>query len=464
MRLLIPALLLVAATASTASTASAGEKFNRRVAILDDFPREVSRGSEIVISGKRVGAYKTPELIVIAPNGRTYRIVKGTFGEYTFAFEVEFENGVGIYRMELMLRTHKRYQSAARFNVWYGKRKPKAYEDPPLPEGPPTPISIHTRLVEKRVQRHVNALRKQIKLKPVGWNEAVAARARDHASKMARVERRVHKFGNTGVNEMLTRSGAGKWAPESGPDEGWPNVTTLRPFSPPQIRSTNDNPRNHVVHFVLAASSLDVMWEQYFVREAAFRLLAADPHCLEVGIGCARSKKGNKQLVYYCICFVQVNDKTVKSRQDRAYDKMLRDTTGDDPKLVRRLALWGRAKTGLPRMKKWLKSARADIAGAALDGLLVLDEEEARKIAAKLDATAVEAERTGRLGAAYGFFAAMGQSYYDWEWRNRGKERSKAIRAAARAEFDQIEMVSDPDEKKKQLKAFTRRCQGIPLE
>ena len=53
----------------SAGPVTAEELFNKRVALVDDFPREVARGKDLVISGRRVGAYKTPELIVIAKHG-----------------------------------------------------------------------------------------------------------------------------------------------------------------------------------------------------------------------------------------------------------------------------------------------------------------------------------------------------------------------------------------------------------
>ncbi len=457
MRLILPLLLLVAVPAA------AEELFNKRVAIVEEFPREVARGKELIISGRHVGAYKTPELIVIAPDGRTYKNFKGIFDATTFAFEVEFTRGVGVYSMEIMLRTNKRYRSAARFKVWYGKKKPKRYVDPPLPEEVRTPVSINVRLVEKRVLGYLNRLRKQSKLKPVAWNEAVAARARDHASKMAKVQRRVHKFGNTGVVQMLEKDGAGQWAPESGPANGWPNVTSLRPFGPPQIRSTNDHPLNHVVDMMICSTSLNVMWERFFGRLPAFRLLAADPYCLEVGFGCARSTKGNKQIVYYCICFVQVNDKLVRSRQNSAYDKLLRETTGTDPKRIRRLAHWQRPKTTGKKLRAFMRSDRADIVGAAIDGLLVLDEEKTRKTITKADDKASVAENSARHGDAYRFFEALANSYYDLDWRARGRKRIGVIAKAAKAELDQIEMLGDPKEMKKELKDLARRCKGMPI-
>lgn len=455
-----PALLLLVFLTVPAAGA---EHFNKKVAILEAFPREVARGKDLILSGMRKGAFKSPELIVIAPNGRTYLCGKRTLTEYEFKFEMEFEEGVGAYRFELILRTQTRgVISAARFTVWYGKRKPAVVKEEPLPEGPETPPGVHVRLVEKRVLARMNAFRASIKLPPVGWNEAVAAQARDHAWRMAGAKRVVHKFGAWGVKERIASQGAAKWAPWSGPNEGWSRVVNVRPFPPPSLKPAGPRVQNHVVQNVSQDYSLNHLFEKDYVREAAFRLLAADPHCLEIGVGCAREAKGDPKRVYYCICFVQVNVKPTYQAQEAAFRAVLKEAKAKNPKAIRRMAMWSRGKPAASVLKSAMRSDDAAVRGAAIDAYLLLDEEDARRRVSEIVTSAETAARTGRHGDAYALYGTMAQVYYDARIWKPGRAGVKKAAQAARAEYDRI--FTEPAEKQGALlRALKRRIKGMPI-
>ncbi|MFI5402702.1 MAG: hypothetical protein ACHQ1G_07185, partial [Planctomycetota bacterium] len=184
-----------------AAAAKGAELFNEKVGILETFPREVARGKTLVLKGTLKGAYKSPELILIAPRGKTYLNGEQVINGQAFAFTVRFEEGPGPYRLELIARTPEATRSAARFTVYHGVPKPEVEPPEPPPTGPRTPYAIHVRLLEKRFFRLLGDFRKGIECEPVGWNEAVAARAREHAENMAEAHRRQHRFGGNGVLE-----------------------------------------------------------------------------------------------------------------------------------------------------------------------------------------------------------------------------------------------------------------------
>ncbi|MHC4732129.1 MAG: CAP domain-containing protein, partial [Planctomycetota bacterium] len=280
----------VGVLAFLAAFAAAAEMFNERVAVLEPFPREVARGKTMKLKGRVKGGFRKPELAIIAPSGKTYLNRDNRIGEHAFTFKVRFGEGPGPYRMEVLAHKTTAIQSAARFTVYYGRKRPPEEKEPPIPKGRKTPRDIHTLLVEKRFLARLNEFRRSVKLDPVGWNEAVAARAREHAVRMAKARRRQHRFGNVGVREMLGRDGAGPGG-ASGPDRAWTRLTGVRPFDRPAPQPPGPRVRNHVVVFILALDSLEEMFERYFVREAAFRLCALDPYCIEVAVGAARSPR-----------------------------------------------------------------------------------------------------------------------------------------------------------------------------
>lgn len=402
-----------------AATAAAGaEMFDESVAVLDPFPREVPAGEEILIRGLLKGRYRTPELILIAPNGKTYLNKHNTITGVSFVFKVVFEEGYGPYRLEIMADSGNVLSSAARFTVWHGQRRPAAEKEPPPPEGPPIPKTVHERLVEKRLQGLFNDFRAGLRLRPLDWNEAVAARARTHADRMAKAGRRLHKFGGVGVVEMLAADGAGQDG-LSGGSEGWLNVrSNFRPFLPLSPAPPGPNTWNEVVVFLTDDISLERMFEAYYVREAAFRICAADPFGEEIAIAAVRSPK-DPRLFYFCVCFVQINDTTIVAAQDRAWQAVWKAAEARDPAALRRLGVWGRRSRALSLVSGLLDDRDPAVASAALDAFLLLDERKAREEFDRIERRAQAEVAKGAPGSAVARLRAFAQVEYDLELRKR---------------------------------------------
>jgi len=462
------ALLLVLAAASAAS---AGELFNDKVAALDEFPREVALGTSLTIHGACHGAYKTPELVLIAPAGKTYLNEQAEISGPSFKFLVRFEEGPGPYRLELIARTNDATRSAARFTIYYGVPKPAVEPEEPPPAGPRIPYAIHTDVLEKRFQRLLNTFRVSIGCEPVGWNEAVAARAREHAAHMAEAFRRQHRFGGKGVLEMLKEDGAGQGG-LSGPAGPWAYVDDVRPFGPPTPGVTGPRMRNHVVVQNVSGDSTEDLFERHFVREAAFRICAADPHCVEVGIGAARIATAppapgkppppGSSTVFYCVCFVQVNEKTLIRGQDEAFDTLLRRGKDREPEVLRALGRWGRPKAW-KLLDAALDDPRPDVSGAAFDGLLVLDEEKAREEYARRTAPKEKALDDRRYADAAALFQPFRSCLCDKQIALTWAAVAREAQAAARRELAGI--IDGPEaERAAKVADLKRRVKGLDMD
>jgi len=408
-RVLLALLLAVAA-------ARGAEFFNDKVAVLEPFAREVPRGKTLVIEGLAKGAYENPELVLIAPNGKTYLNRDRKVAGAKFTFRVRFDEGPGPYRLEVIAHQRDATRSAARVTVHYAQRAPPEEEEEPPPTGPKTPLTIHERLIEKRFVRFLNTFRKEVGCAPVAWNEAVAARAREHAQRMAEADRRQHRFGRAGgVVEMLERDGAGE-SGLSGPAEPWGRTNSERPFGRHAPNPPGPRVWNHVVVQLAASESLQEMFETYFVREAAFRICAADPNCIEVAVGAARrappGARGRSPLVYYCVCFVQVNEKPVITAQDKFFERLLERARNREPEVLRALGIWGRDRSG-SLLRDALEDPDPAVASAAFDALLLLDEEKARAGIAKTDALREQAMKDYRYAEAVALAAPLQYVQYD---------------------------------------------------
>jgi len=460
-----------------AAAAGAEELFNARVAAIEPFEREVPRGKSLVIKGLVKGAFKDPQLILIAPNGRTYLNRDNEIREYGFTFTVKFDEGAGPYRLEIIASKPNSTQSAARFTVWYAARRPEVEPEPPPLTGEPDPVSVHARLLEKRFVRLLNGFRRSIHVDAVGWNEAVAARAREHAERMAAAQRRQHRFGREGgVLDLLQDGGAGPGG-LSGPQDGWTRLTSRRPFDRPVLQPPGPKVWNHVVVFVLASDSLPRMFEQFFVREAAFRICAADPYCLEVGVGAARTPppeakdpktgavlKGRQSpIVYYCVCFVQVNDRTLVDGQDDAYRQLLRRAAGREPELLRALGVWGRDGPALSLLGRAARDDSPVTASAAFDGLLLLDEEKARAELARLEERRAGLWEKGHYADAIALFEPLRYVTFDGRvGATRDRLRWEGNQAAAQ-ELAALKEQPDTPERAKALRDLKERAAGLPV-
>ncbi len=456
---------------AVSAAASAAELFNNKVGILDDFPREVPRGKTLVLTGVLKGAYKTPELIVIAPRGKTYKNEDGTINGQAFSFEVRFAEGTGPYRLELIARTPEATRSAARFTIWHGVSRPKAEAEEPEPTGPKIPSAIHVRLLEKRFFRLLNDFRKGIECDPVDWNEAVAARAREHAERMAEARRRQHRFGGTGVLEMLKTDGAGPGG-LSGSDSPWGNTDSFRPFLAPAPAPPGPRVWNRVVVQIVSGDSVEELFERHFVREAAFRICAADPLGLEAAVGAARiptapPARGKppppaSSTVFFCVCFVQVNEKPVIRHQDDAYGDLLKRAREHEPDVLRALGMWGRPKAA-DLLEHALDDPRHETVSAALDGLLLLDEAGTRVRVAQRMAAQRTAMEQGRYSDAVAPVEPFRHVLYDQEIASLYENAMRDARAAAVRELGAIRM-KPPEERTGAAEDLRRRAKGIGLD
>ena len=109
------------------------EYFIEKVAEFEPFKRRVARGRKFKIRGELKNRFQNPQLVLIAPNGKTYLNDKNNINGANFTFEVQFKEGKGTYRCELMAESKNRVMSAARFHLHYGIRTPKT-----IPSWPPS--------------------------------------------------------------------------------------------------------------------------------------------------------------------------------------------------------------------------------------------------------------------------------------------------------------------------------------
>jgi hypothetical protein len=443
-----------------AAAAAAEERFDAAVAIVEPFDREIRRGGELLIRGVLKGRFSNPELILVAPNGKTYLNKQKQVAGNTFLFEVRFEEGTGPYRLEMVAEDPNWMKSAFRLDVWHGVAAPASPEPPPdPPKFDPLRAARHDRLLEKDFLHILNAFRRELKLPPAAWNEAVSARAREHAGRMAKSRRLFHRFGGVGVVQMLQTNGAGSDG-ASGPGDGWLNVDSLRPFPAPSPGPPGPKVWNHVVPFVLEETSMERIFEIYFVREPAFRICAADPHLLEVGVGVVHL---GELYFFASVNFVQVNDTSLRARQERAHDALLRAAESQEPDLLRRVGVWGRGGRAMRLLEKAWRSPDPAVAAAAFDGIQLLDEPAALNLFDEAEGRArAELERR-RYATAEGEMRPFEKALFDPALRKRRTEFLKEAEKLAESELAAALALPDPAARRSALENIFARSAGTSL-
>ncbi len=454
---------------------AAEEEFFPKVGLVDDFPREVRRGKNLIIDGTLVRGYKNPELVLIAPDGRAYLNADNDTTDSEFTFTVHFDHGIGAYKMEIIGHRPSTDRSVARFTVWYGKNKPKdgKYE-PPIEEHPP-PRTLHERRIEKQFARWLQQLRRKVRVKPANWNEAVAARAREHAALMAEKNRKIHTFGGIGPRELLGKNGAGS-SGLSGPATPWTRLSKNRPFPRPRPALPSRDTTNYVVVDVFGCTDPFQKFQEHYLRLPGFRLKAVDPNCTEFAVGVARrplkqSKKGKRrthtraksQSIYICVVFVQVNDITLTEAQDEFYvDLRKRATKTPTPALMRALGNWSRPK-GIRILGRHLGHEKPEIAGAAHDGMMLLDKRQAINSAKAMVRKAQAALQRGQYGTVAALHAPYVYSLYDTEARHRALRTRRDLERTALRELGTI--LTGPEEgRAKKLRHLYMRCKGLKAQ
>jgi hypothetical protein len=219
-------------------------------------------------------------------------------------------------------------------------------------------------------------------------------------------------------------------------------------------------------------TSLEAMFQQHFEREAAFRICAADPNCLEVAVGAARialsppvpgqpPPPGGSE-VFFCVCFVQVNERPLIRKQDDAWEDLLKRGRAREPDVLRALGMWGRPKAQ-DLLGGAFEEGAPEVQSAAFDGLLLLDEGAARARFEERKALRDRAIAEGRYAEAAALHAPFRHVLYDKEIALSHGAAMRDARAAAVKEIGAIRRKPEA-ERAAAVADLKRRAQGLGLD
>lgn len=168
-----------------------------RKATLQPFPRTVSIGKTYQIAGSFIGAFQNATLFVTSPNG-TVIMMDGKISGNTFTFDLTFPKETGRYSLEVLVKGPKGPTVSNLFPVFADV--PEDYNED---DGFTVPEQfkkqgLSAKDAEQVMLILVNRHREKFHLKPLVWNEQLAAISRTHSADMQDNNFFGHKSPTTG--------------------------------------------------------------------------------------------------------------------------------------------------------------------------------------------------------------------------------------------------------------------------
>jgi hypothetical protein len=212
--------------------------------------------------------------------------------------------------------------------------------------------------------------------------------------------------------------------------------------------------------------SLDWLFNEYFLRESAFRAPIISSYPTHCAVGIVRI--GNAGKICAATVFVQLNSTRVRSEMEEEWVEAGRlEAKEADPvqraEFLRRLGRLGDPRS-LPHYKTRLRSKDTEVVSAALDAYFLNDPEQAEKWIAKQVPRLVRAHREDRFKAVIPLLRTMAGVRYDLKTRLRGRKELEALESlASRVLTSALEMlqIGDEDFAEETLRLVVQRFDGL---
>jgi hypothetical protein len=461
MRMLLVAPLLVFILAAP-SLADDREVFHPSKASFEKFPREVEGNSNYVYQVRLKSGYFAPVMAVTRPNGSTeYIRPLRDLGSRKYEFEVPFAAGRGEYRVELIVDSKSGDTTAAQFTIWAGIRKPDELpaSEGPRPEGDyaPEPKDESTIRLERKLFGHMNAFREKQGLPPYRWLEQAAQLARSHLLDYLEMKPRPKR-----LTHLIP--GHGSIADRFEETLAWPNTIRKFPIQNPVVSPEAVGYCSEALAWVV---SLDWLFNEYFLRESAFRAPVISKYPTHAAVGIIRDPDTGKLTT--ATVYVQLNSTRVMEDLEEEWEE-----TGDQEAdarepgkramFLRRLGRMSDPRS-LPLYGRRLDSKEPVVRAAALDALFLNDPKKAGKWVERQVPRLARARREDSFKPAIPILQTMAAVQYDLPTRLRGEsELTELSGLATRVLGNALKLLElgDVEFARETLGLIAARFEGLP--
>jgi hypothetical protein len=372
LRAALPAIFLLLFLLPPGLSAGEGEVFYTSRAEISTFSREMKLGppAQLLVKPKR--GFHSPVFSLTRPDGTTKYFRPARLEDGWTVFLIDFEKGKGAYRLELIVDSERGDTSAARFTIWVGVKRP--------PEGSRAvkkksdkdydPDDGHLLMLERKLFRHINDYRATWGLKPFPWLEKAAYLGRAHMRDYLKMKPRPKK-----LTHLIPSYGA--IADRFVDFFAWPHTPRKFPIAEPDI---GPEAVCYCSESLGAMRSVDWLFNEYFLKESAFRAPVLSEYPTHAAVGMVRDGKGG--LIYSATIYVQVNSTRVLKEMEAEYRETVGLESGakepaKQAKFLRRLGQMGDPRSLKIFTRRLGSTGDPAVRSAALDSLLLNDPERA---------------------------------------------------------------------------------------
>jgi uncharacterized protein YkwD len=179
--------------------------FSRRPITLEPFPKRFEPGERATLAGALEEGLHGPEVLVSTPAGKIRQPTITLPGDGSFRATVYFDDGPGVYRVEVAADSSIGPEIAALMPVIVGE------PDPNFEEAGPAPREDSEDKARALVVKQINLDRAAAKLKPLEVYGPLERVAQSHAEEMRQLRYAAHRSPNTGmVDDRASKAGI-KW-------------------------------------------------------------------------------------------------------------------------------------------------------------------------------------------------------------------------------------------------------------
>jgi hypothetical protein len=459
-------LLLFAAVGGMPPAAGAKEKgeiFRSRRAEVAPFPREVPLGKQIAISVKPAPKHHSPKIAITAPDGSTRYLNPegGANAVGWYEFKVDFEKGKGAYRFELVVDSPRGDTSAAQFTIWVGVPKPKQDEEEmetrPDSSYDPEPEDVHTLVLERKLYRLVNDYRKKNRLPEFPWLEDVAVLGRLHLADYLKMKPRPKELTHLipGFGSIADRF------------EDLHAAETVRKF-PVRDPEVGPNAVSFISESLSAMRSVDWLFEQYYLKESAFRKPVISKYPTHAAAAMVRDEATG--FLYSAFIYIQVNATRVRDQMELTRKETVKlENRARDPDAravyLRKLGQQGDPKSIAIFRRRLGKSYAPAVRAAALDALHLNDPDQYAKWCKQQEPLLRKARESENYGQALPVLLAWAGLEWDPRLRAAGEREVRFVTRLADFELEAAEeqlTAGDRAAAVERLETIQLRFPGLP--
>jgi hypothetical protein len=304
----------------------------------------------------------------------------------------------------------------------------------------------------------VNDYRAKKGLDPFPWMEKAAYLAREHLRDYMKMKPRPKK-----LTHLIP--GHGSIAERFEEFFSWPRTVRKFPLKDPEV---GPEALGYCSESLAAVDSLTWLFEEYFLKESAFRAPIISEYPTHSAVGIVRDVKNKRILV--AMVFVQINSTRVLEELEAEYETKLTEELKASKPAARVEILYQLARMADPRsvqrfVRRLSVSGAPEVMAAALDALILNAPDRAEKWAKRQRTKINRAVADENFTGVIGYIRAFAMLRFDEERKAFGEQQLRWVTMLSKAELASAKKrleAGDPKAARRALEEVAKEYAGLP--